>query len=464
LHTAEIAEVLYTDTFESGDLRFPYGQAFIDHASRWGDVIPLRSRKEVGSAFVTFVCRHYTPLILISDNISENKGGALAEECRLRSVRQAFTCPYHPQQDRAEGYLGRITAMASFGMVFSGAPLFMWIWAVRTAVFLNNITASYFSRERVWVTPYELIRGEPFPDASIVVPFGCAALILLDQKDLTKFGNRCALMVFVHYADEHPLYTYAFYSPLAKRVLFRQDCIFLPAVFPMRAARHAAGLSPDGEQLIPYRSPPCMRGNSDLSYSFLDWSASDPLPTFEDHVSGVNLSRPLSGDVMLPPSHGLTKFDNNATTGKFPYHPAFGETSVVRVRIPPSLNGNGSVGMPALDAGPESELPEESIPSDSGGLSAVSNLPGCPPLFRLFNGERRSGSFTTTTGANPTYDTGPEGKKTRVRCESRVFEISQTWLTLQGLFWYVSPIVLPPGCFADFGMRGSPDSYVRERL
>ncbi len=75
LHTAAIAEVLYTDTFDSGDYRFPYGQAFMDHASRWGDVIPLRSRKEVGAAFVTFVCRHYTPFILVSDSIAGNKGG-----------------------------------------------------------------------------------------------------------------------------------------------------------------------------------------------------------------------------------------------------------------------------------------------------------------------------------------------------------------------------------------------------
>jgi hypothetical protein len=56
LKFAAIAEVLSTDTFESGDRRFPYGQAFVDHASRWGEVIPLRSRKEVGSAFVTFAC------------------------------------------------------------------------------------------------------------------------------------------------------------------------------------------------------------------------------------------------------------------------------------------------------------------------------------------------------------------------------------------------------------------------
>ncbi len=33
LHTAHVAECLYTDTFESSDRRYPYGQAFVDHAS-----------------------------------------------------------------------------------------------------------------------------------------------------------------------------------------------------------------------------------------------------------------------------------------------------------------------------------------------------------------------------------------------------------------------------------------------
>jgi hypothetical protein len=96
LHTAAIAEVLYTDTFDSGDHRFPYGQAFVDHASRWGDVIPLRSRKEVGASFVTFVCRHYTPLILVSDNIAENKGGSLVDnaDC-VMSVRHTHALTIH---------------------------------------------------------------------------------------------------------------------------------------------------------------------------------------------------------------------------------------------------------------------------------------------------------------------------------------------------------------------------------
>ncbi len=134
-------------------------------------------------------------MVLVRDNIGENVGGDLIDECRKRNVKSAYICPHHPQQNFAEGYLGRVTAMASFGMVYAGAPLYMWIWAIKTAVFIYNITASYYSRQRVWATPYEIIHGEPFPDTSIVVSLGCAALILLDADDRAKFKSRCSLLI-----------------------------------------------------------------------------------------------------------------------------------------------------------------------------------------------------------------------------------------------------------------------------
>jgi hypothetical protein len=164
------------------------------------------------------------------------------EECHKLNIQSAFICPMTPQQDQAENYLGRITTMASYAMVYAGAPLLFWHWAVQAAVFINNITATYYSREKVWSTPCTLVFGEPYPDASVVVPFGCGALVLLDKDDRAKFQSRCALLVFLHYATSHPIYTYAFYSPRTKRVLFRQDCIFLVNPFPMRMARVAAGL------------------------------------------------------------------------------------------------------------------------------------------------------------------------------------------------------------------------------
>jgi hypothetical protein len=222
LRNASIGEAVFTDTFASGDSRFAYGQAYFDLVSHWGDVFPLRSRTEVGISFADFCSRNWIPLILIRDNIGENIGGSfLIEECRKRNVKSAYICTRHPQQNYAEGYLGRITAMASFAMVFAGAPLFMWVYAVRTAVFICIISASFYSKQGIWSTPYTLIHGESFPDSSIVVPFGCAVLVLRDSDDRAKFVNRTVLMVFAHYSEDHPLFTYAVYSLRTKRILHR---------------------------------------------------------------------------------------------------------------------------------------------------------------------------------------------------------------------------------------------------
>ncbi len=200
-----MGEVVFTDTFEVEDSSFRYGQAYVDYRSKYGEIIPLKSRKQVDRSFAELCARHFTPLILIRENTGENIGGDLLEECLARSVKSSYICPYKKQQNYAEGYLGRITALATYGMVFSGAPMFMWRWCVACAVFINNITATYYSKKDVWSTPYEVVHNEPFPDSSIVVPFGCGALVLLKEDDQGKFQSRCALMIFVHYAVSLPL-------------------------------------------------------------------------------------------------------------------------------------------------------------------------------------------------------------------------------------------------------------------
>ncbi len=334
LYHAGIGEVVFTDTFESGDSKYRYGQAYFDLASHWGDVFPLRSRNDVGVSFADFCSRNWIPVILVRDNIGENIGGSLIEECRSRNVKSAYICPRHPQQNYAEGYLGRITAMASFAMVFAGAPLFMWVYAVRTAVFVSNISASYYSKQGIWSTPYMLIHGESFPDSSIVVPFGCAVLVLRDSNDRAKFMNRAVLMIFVHYSEDHPLFTYAVYSPRTKRVLHRQDVIFLTSVFPMRSARVESGLGPAGETLTLFRSPPSMLDQCPADLSFGDWGVHDQLPPYDDDVNGFPITAPYGNFVDVPEEMLGVPVQN-------PSHPSF-PTSSVLVPIPavPSLPHN----------------------------------------------------------------------------------------------------------------------------
>jgi hypothetical protein len=294
--------------------------------------------------------------------------------------------------DFAEGYIGRITTMASFAMVYSGAPLFMWVWAVKTAVFINNIMASYYSIQKVWATPYELIHGELFPDASIVVPFGCGVLVLLPKADRAKFKSRCALMIFIHYAVDHPLYTYAVYSPMTKRVLMRQDCIFLPQLFPMRIARAATGMSPDGEPLVPFRSPIGIREGTDPHLSFGGWDATDPLPEYEDHVRGSRLTRPQDQELMDETSETSLfqgRADDHGRPGYRPCHPSFGEESGVVVTKPPRMGNTPSMAT-GVDDG-------ELSPVLGDALDSVSTLTTTTP---------GSGQpLPLTTGASPGQST-----------------------------------------------------------
>jgi hypothetical protein len=331
LHKASIAEVCFTDTFETDDSSYRYGQAVVDYRSRYGDILPIRSRKKVGWAFEQFCCRHFTPLILVRDNIAENVGGDLDRICNEKGIKSSFSCPYNPKQNYSEGYLGRVTSMASFAMVLAGAPMFMWRWAIMCAAFINNISATFYKREMVWATPYELAHGEPYPDSSVVVPFGCAVLVLLEKEEREKFKATCAMMIFVHYAQDHPLYTYAVFSPRTKRVLYRQDCIFLPEIFPMRMARIMDGKDPDGASLVAYRHRPVWdsHGTEEKDEtSFGNWTVDDPLPQYQDHVTGHALESPnddLGLGVHVRPE-GWPSYE--------PDHPAFGPRSTVSVPRP----------------------------------------------------------------------------------------------------------------------------------
>jgi hypothetical protein len=69
LHYASIGECVFMDSFEVDDSSYRYGQAFVDYRSNYGDIVPMKSRSQAGWSFAEFCARHYTPLILIRDNI-----------------------------------------------------------------------------------------------------------------------------------------------------------------------------------------------------------------------------------------------------------------------------------------------------------------------------------------------------------------------------------------------------------
>jgi hypothetical protein len=113
----------------------------------------------------------------------------------------------------------------------------------------------------------------------------------------------------------------------------RQDCIFLTKLFPMRVARVATGMGPNGEALHPIRSPKGTQQYVNPELSFADWNPADPLPPYDDHVTNRKLHRPPDSELINDSGHASdTVYDSGAP--HFPSHPAFGAASVVPVHNP----------------------------------------------------------------------------------------------------------------------------------
>jgi hypothetical protein len=162
----------------------------------------------------------------------------------------------------------------------------------------------------------------------------------------------------VHYATSHPLYTYAFYFPRSKRILFRQDSIFLVSTFPMRHARTQSGLLADGEVLKAVRSPLASALSSQDELSFQDWQAGDSLPAYDDHATGISLH-----DDLQTPRLATIDFPSDWPR-RFPNHPAFGPRSTIPVPVPPLFPVWSSSPASDLRVPPGPSEPHPSLPND----------------------------------------------------------------------------------------------------
>ena len=81
------------------------------------------------------------------------------------------------------------------------------------------------------------------------------------------------------------------------------------------------------------RSPIGIREGTDPDLSFEGWTESDPLPEYDDHIHGVRLARPSDDEVFKAneeqPPLGIQS--------RRPFHPSFGDSSVVEVFVPPRM-------------------------------------------------------------------------------------------------------------------------------
>ncbi|CAI7787994.1 unnamed protein product, partial [Closterium sp. NIES-54] len=123
----------------------------VDDYSRYTTVFPLRSKGDVTEVLIDWICAARLQLResfgsdfpvprLHFDRGGEFSSARLGAFCRARGIRQTFTLPASPQQNKiAERRIGMVMDVARTSMIHAAAPHFLWPFAVQYAAHQLNL-------------------------------------------------------------------------------------------------------------------------------------------------------------------------------------------------------------------------------------------------------------------------------------------------------------------------------------
>ncbi|CAI7890781.1 unnamed protein product, partial [Closterium sp. NIES-54] len=222
-----------------------YFLLIVDDYSRYTTVFPLRSKGEVLGVLIDWIRdtrrqlsekfgSDLPVLRLHSDRGGEFSSDLLRAFCRLKGIRQTFTLPASPQQNRiAERRIGMVMDVARTSMIHAAAPHFLWPFAVQYAAHQINLQPRVSLPE---TTPTLRWTGK-VDDASAFRVWGSRAFVRDTAAD--KLSSRVVPCAFLGFPRDAP--GWQFYHPTSGRALSSHDVTFDESVsyyrlFPHRTA------------------------------------------------------------------------------------------------------------------------------------------------------------------------------------------------------------------------------------
>nr|GEY72992.1 retrovirus-related Pol polyprotein from transposon TNT 1-94 [Tanacetum cinerariifolium] len=105
-------------------------------------------------------------------------------------------------------------------LIFSRAPLFLWVEVIATACFTQNRSIIH---RRFNKTSYELINGRK-PDISFLHVFGALCYPKNDREDIGKLGAKGDIGFFIGYFADS--YAYRIYNQRTKKIMETMNVSF----------------------------------------------------------------------------------------------------------------------------------------------------------------------------------------------------------------------------------------------
>lgn len=159
--------------------------------------------------------------VLRSDNGGEYIDRKFVDFCASEGIRREFTIPYTPQQNGVAKWKNRDIIGVVRAMIHDwGLPLFLWVEACNTTVYLQNKSPH---KSLGNLTPEEAFSGEK-PQLTHLRIFGCVTYSQVPKEKRTKLDPTAEKGIFVGYSETSKAYW--IYIPSLWSVVVQRDVRF----------------------------------------------------------------------------------------------------------------------------------------------------------------------------------------------------------------------------------------------
>jgi hypothetical protein len=203
-----------------------YYVVFIDDFSRKSWIFFMKTKGQVFSRFQEFkaLVENQTGKkirVLRSDNGGEYTSKEFMDFCAGEGIRRELTVPYNPQQNGVAERKNRAIVGAARAMLHDqGLPLFLWVEACYTAVYLQNRSPHMVVGS---MTPEEAFSGKK-PEVGHFRIFGCITYSYVPSEKRTKLEPMAKRGIFVGYSETSK--AFRIYLPSLRKTVLRCDVRF----------------------------------------------------------------------------------------------------------------------------------------------------------------------------------------------------------------------------------------------
>nr|GFD14962.1 retrovirus-related Pol polyprotein from transposon TNT 1-94 [Tanacetum cinerariifolium] len=186
----------------------------------------LRSKDEAPEVIKMFLKRiivllQSSVIIIRIDNGTEFKNQVLKEYFDNVGISHQVSYVRSPQQNGVVERRNRTLVEATRTMlIFSRAPLFLWVKAIATACFTQNRSIIH---HRFNKTPHELINGRKL-NISLLHVFGALCYPKNDHEDIGKLGAKGDIGFFIGYSTDSC--AYIVYNRRTKKIMETMNVSF----------------------------------------------------------------------------------------------------------------------------------------------------------------------------------------------------------------------------------------------